>query len=381
MKKILILAIFAMTCSSLWADDFESILLQIEQNNTTLRAVRDGVEAEKAENHTALTLADPEVEYSHYWGSPSAVGGRNDFSVSQALDFATLFGVKRQMARSKDELADVNYEKRRLEVLMEASRLLVDVVYYNRCLDRHRSQQQEMKRAVELSEKAFKAGRINRLDLNKPRLALAELNATVAEEEILREEALLRLKQLNGGNVVTIGQIDYSVPQSMAHGRLSVNKQREEAEQRVAENEVRMAKSQSMPQLTVGYASELTRDEKFRGITVGMSVPLWSNKHNVKRAKALQQAARSEQQDVLFRIQSEYENQKARAERLRQYAQTLAENVPELSSKVVLHDAFERGDISALDYYLELTSDYELQHKALLAERDYQQALVVLAWY
>ena len=381
MKKILILAIFAMTCSGLWADDFESILLQIEQNNTTLRAVRDGVEAEKAENHTALTLADPEVEYSHYWGSPSAVGGRNDFSVSQALDFATLFGVKRQMARSKDELADVNYEERRLEVLMEASRLLVDVVYYNRCLDRHRSQQQEMKRAVELSEKAFKAGRINRLDLNKPRLALAELNATVAEEEMLREEALLRLKQLNGGNVVTIGQIDYSVPQSMAHGRLSVNKQREEAEQRVAENEVRMAKSQSMPQLTVGYASELTRDEKFRGITVGMSVSLWSNKHNVKRAKALQQAARSEQQDVLFRIQSEYENQKARAEHLRQYAQTLAENVPELSSKVVLHDAFERGDISALDYYLELTSDYELQHKALLAERDYQQALVVLAWY
>lgn len=381
MKKILILAIFAMTCSSLWADDFESILLQIEQNNTTLRAVRDGVEAEKAENHTALTLADPEVEYSHYWGSPSAVGGRNDFSVSQALDFATLFGVKRQMARSKDELADVNYEERRLEVLVEASRLLVDVVYYNRCLDRHRSQQQEMKRAVELSEKAFKAGRINRLDLNKPRLALAELNATVAEEEMLREEALLRLKQLNGGNVVTIGQIDYSVPQSMAHGRLSVIKQREEAEQRVAENELRMAKSQSMPQLTVGYASELTRDEKFRGITVGMSVPLWSNKHNVKRAKALQQAARSEQQDVLFRIQSEYENQKARAERLRQYAQTLAENVPKLSSKVVLHDAFERGDISALDYYLELTSDYELQHKALLAERDYQQALVVLAWY
>lgn len=370
-----------MTCSGLWADDFESILLQIEQNNTTLRAVRDGVEAEKAENHTALTLADPEVEYSHYWGAPSAVGGRNDFSVSQALDFATLFGVKRQMARSKDELADVDYEERRLEVLMEASRLLVDVVYYNRCLDRHRSQQQEMKRAVELSEKAFKAGRINRLDLNKPRLALAELNATVAEEEMLREEALLRLKQLNGGNAVTIGEVDYSVPQSMVHGRLSVNKQREEAEQRVAENEVRMAKSQSMPQLTVGYASELTRDEKFRGITVGMSVPLWNNKHNVKRAKALQQAARSEQQDVLFRIQSEYENQKARAERLRQYAQTLAENVPELSSKVVLHDAFERGDISALDYYLELTSDYELQHKALLAERDYQQALVVLAWY
>lgn len=370
-----------MTCSSLWADDFESILLQIEQNNSTLRAVRDGVEAEKAENHTALTLADPEVEYSHYWGAPSAVGGRNDFSVSQALDFATLFGVKRQMARSKDELADVNYEERRLEVLMEASRLLVDVVYYNRCLDRHRSQQQEMKRAVELSEKAFKAGRINRLDLNKPRLALAELNATVAEEEMLREEALLRLKQLNGGNVVTIGQIDYSVPQSMAHGRLSVNKQREEAEQRVAENEVRMAKSQSMPQLTVGYASELTRDEKFRGITVGMSVPLWNNKNNVKRAKAQQQAARSKQQDVLFHIQSEYENQKARTERLRQYAQTLAENVPELSSKVVLHDAFERGDISALDYYLELTSDYELQHKALLAERDYQQALVVLAWY
>lgn len=382
MKRLLILAILAMTHSRLLADSFGDILQQIEQNNITLCAVRDGVEAEKAENHAGLTLEDPEVEYSHYWGAPSAVGARNDLSITQTLDYATLFGMKRRMARSKDELVEINYQEKRLEIMMEASKLLVDMVYLNKCLAQHEMQQKEMQRAVELSQRAFEAGRINRMDCNKPRIALAELNASIAEEEMQREELLMRLKQLNGGIVVTIVDTCYSTSSNLnGLGMKSIAEQRDAAKQHVAENELKLAKSQSLPQLTVGYASELTHDEKFRGVTIGVSVPLWSNRGNVKRAKAQMVASKSEQQDALFRVQNEYEALKARTERLRQYAQTLADNIPSLSAKSVLHNAFQRGDISALDYFNELTADYELLHKAMLAEREYQQARVTLAWF
>ena len=380
MKKILFWTVLALLPGKMQAEDFATLLQQIEQHNPTLRAVRDGVEAEKLENHTGLTLADPEVEFSHFWGRPAGVGVRNDVSVSQTLDYATLSGMKRRMARSRDELAEVGYEERRLQVLLEASQLMVEVVYLNRCIAEHQKQQEEMQHALKLSEKAYAEGRITRLELNTPRLALAEVHASLCEEEMLREQALLRLRYLNGGQEVTLQDTAYSVPKSLGRGFLAVSRQREEAEQRVAEQEVRMARSAAVPQLTAGYASEMTQEEKFHGFTLGMNVPLWSNRRNVKRAKAQLAAARSEQQDALLRLKYEYEAKKARTERLRAYAASLAGQLTSLSSKEILHAAFQRGDVSALDYYVEIKSDYELRQKFFEAERDWQLAEVELAF-
>ena len=141
-----------------------------------------------------------------------------------------------------------------------------------------------------------------------------------------------------------------------------------------------MARSAAVPQLTAGYASEMTQEEKFHGFTLGMNVPLWSNRRNVKRAKAQLAAARSEQQDALLRLKYEYEAKRARAERLRAYAASLAGQLISLSSKEILHAAFQRGDVSALDYYVEIKSDYELRQKFFEAERDWQLAEVELAF-
>ena len=123
----------------------------------------------------------------------------------------------------------------------------------------------------------------------------------------------------------------------------------------------------------------MTQEEKFHGFTVGLNVPLWSNRGNVKRAKAQQVAVRSRQQDALLRLQSEHEAQKLRTTRLREYAERLQRELPPLSAKAVLHNAFQRGDIAALDYYVDLTADYDLRHKMLQAEREWQLAEALLA--
>lgn len=379
MKKVIFFAFLALLPGMMHAEDFAVLLQQIEQHNSTLRAVRDGVEAEKRENHTGITLDDPEVEYGHFWGCPTGVGARNDVSVTQSFDYATLFGVKRSMARSKDEMADIQYEESRLQVMVEATQLLVEVVYLNRCLKEHERQQEEMQHAISLGQKAFEAGRITRLDLNNLSLKLTEIETAITEERLEREQAHIRLRYLNGGQELALCDTLYSVPSSYSRGWLAVNRQREQAEQRVAEQEIRMARSAAVPQLTAGYVSEMTQEEKFHGFTVGLNVPLWSNRGNVKRAKAQQVAVRSRQQDALLRLQSEHEAQKLRTTRLREYAERLQRELPPLSAKAVLHNAFQRGDIAALDYYVDLTADYDLRHKMLQAEREWQLAEALLA--
>ena len=75
---------------ALWMSSFaqgsmDDVLKEIEQNNATLRALRMEMEATKAANHTGLALDDPEMEIAYLWGSPSTIGSRKDFRISQSI--------------------------------------------------------------------------------------------------------------------------------------------------------------------------------------------------------------------------------------------------------------------------------------------------------
>lgn len=80
-------------------ENISSILKDIEENNTTLKALRLETESVILENKTNLTLADPEIGFNYLWGSPSLVGQRKDFSVTQSFDFTTLLGYKGSVAK------------------------------------------------------------------------------------------------------------------------------------------------------------------------------------------------------------------------------------------------------------------------------------------
>lgn len=41
-----------------------------------------------------------------------------------------------------------------------------------------------------------------------------------------------------------------------------------------------------LPKFSAGYSLERTLGQKYQGISVGISIPLWENKNRVKQAKA-----------------------------------------------------------------------------------------------
>ncbi len=47
-----------------------------------------------------------------------------------------------------------------------------------------------------------------------------------------------------------------------------------------------MNRAEALPKFHTGYLSETVIDQKFQGISVGMSIPLWENKNKVQYAKA-----------------------------------------------------------------------------------------------
>ena len=99
MKTILISIIVFFASISLYAQNsVVTVLKAVEENNTTLKALKETTKAQKLENKTGIYLSNPEVEFNYLWGNPSAIGNRTDFSISQTFDIPTITGMKSKIA-------------------------------------------------------------------------------------------------------------------------------------------------------------------------------------------------------------------------------------------------------------------------------------------
>ena len=96
MGKIILNILILIFPMGLFAQNIETVLSEIESNNTTLSAYRNLNEAQKLENKTDIFLENPEVGFNYLWGNPSPMGTRQDFSVSQSFDFPTSYGIKKK---------------------------------------------------------------------------------------------------------------------------------------------------------------------------------------------------------------------------------------------------------------------------------------------
>ena len=374
MRNLLLplILVIAGACPASAQQSAEDIVQSILLNNTTLKAEADATAASQAENLTGLTLADPEVEFNFFWGSPHDIGNRHDLNITQRFDYATLFGMKRRLARDRNEVLNLEQQMRRLTLEGEARQSLVELTYLNL---RQAQQDERIATAQSLVQKyqqAVKQGDATRLERDKAQLALTTLLAERDELAIEQRKLLARLRMMNGGKAVAYTATAYD---SLHAGNTrQATMELLDAQERATDQEVRNSQTANLPELTLGYVSEITAGEKFRGLTLGLSIPLWSNRAGVRSTRARQEAQRSQAQDVRLQFEQQCQSLKEDMESHRQLADRLRQTLAQSTTLSLLKRALDLGELSLLDYLQEASLLYDLQDKALQAEHDYQQA-------
>lgn len=275
------------------------VLADIESNNTTLKALRAEAEAQKLDNRTGMTLADPEVEFAYLWGSPAVMGNRKDFSASQQFDFATLSGKKRALASQRDVLVDLQLKAGRLAIITEARMLCVDMVYYNALAAEMQKRLDAARAVADAQRKRLDSGDGNQIEYNNVLMSLAAAEAEMARVSTERQAVAAALSRLNGGHEISLQQQSFDVSPlpspfeqwyaAAEAGNPTLAYVRQEVE--VSNRQLSLDKAQNVPSLTLGYMSENTREQTFRGVSIGVSVPLWSNRNKVRQAHAAREAA------------------------------------------------------------------------------------------
>ena len=142
---------------------------------------------------------------------------------------------------------------------------------------------------------------------------------------------------------------------------------------------MKLNKTQALPTFSAGYMREKTLGQAYQGVTVGMSIPLWGNKNKVKQAKTAVIAAEARQEEARQQFYDQLQTLYLRADGLRQTAAKYRASLLSLNNTELLAKALNAGEISLLDYIVEIGLYYDTVNQALSAERDYRQAFADLS--
>ena len=118
--------------------------------------------------------------------------------------------------------------------------------------------------------------------------------------------------------------------------------------------ELRLSKNKSLPDLIAGYNYQGVAGSNFFGLYAGISIPLWNNRNKVKAAQtnfAYRQTYGGARTMVAYAgFEKQYNNYQILLDKFQEYQATLGG----MNSDALLLRAYELGEISYMEYYLEL---------------------------
>lgn len=391
MRHLLLTIAFFIYTSLANAQSFSEIISLVLQNNTALKVAKSEAAAQKEMGQVGLTLADPEVEVGYLFGSPRRdVNDRVDLSVTQQFDFATLSGNKRRVAEAEAVLFDRNIDETARQLRVETALLLTEVTYCNKVLA-------ELQRRKVLEDSLLRVyhirldkGDATILDYNKAKLSVAQIDGQITRMKAERETKLVKVVGLARKDSVIFNDTVYAAASIILPNDFEKWAQQnvsrapliriEDQKITISKAQMELAKSETKPSFSVGYASELVKGENYRGVKVGVQVPLWANRNKIKAAQQAQIAAEERRMDVEQQVKNEYRQLFTRAKVQLRVAEEYKTTLKNIDNSAILDKALMAGQMPLTEYLLEKKYYYENYDLWLEAERDAMIALAGIAF-
>jgi len=127
--------------------------------------------------------------------------------------------------------------------------------------------------------------------------------------------------------------------------------------------------------------SENVLGTKFQGLVVGVAIPLFENKNTVKYAKANSLAIESMISDNKIRFYNQLRTLHGKAIGLQKNVKGYRSNLEQYDNSELIKKAFNKGEITLIDYMLELAFYYESINNLLELEKELNGTFAELKRY
>lgn len=400
MKRIGILcACLALAAGMHAQNSIDAILQQVEANNRQLQANAQTVRAQKLENRASNNLADPTLSYAHLWDSDDKNITVGELVIAQSFDFPSLYVSRARLNRLKGQSLDAQSDALRQQILLQAQEACLDIIHLSR---RQQLLDERLKNAEELAafyQRRLETGDASSLETNKINLELLNVRTEARLNRTALDSKLKELTALNGNQSLVpgrpmpdgpaaataqnLGLTDYpSVPLPADFGPLCEELLASDptllslqSESLAAQKQLSVSRQGWLPGLEVGYRRNTESRHPLNGIVVGFSFPIFQNQGKVKaaRSQALsidyqKENARLSASTALWQLYDEACNLHAS---MQEYAETFGRQ----QDLKLLRQALEGGQISMIEYFVEVSALYQSQANLLQLENQYQKVM------
>ena len=368
----------------------EEVLRSVEANNKELQATRQQVEAQTLEAKLDNNLPDPTVTYSHLYGNQEGMGFTGEFIASQSFDFPSLYAQRRKWSKLQGENFNKQGEEVRQQILLQAKEVCLDLILLNqqqRLLDLRRENAEQLSK---LYAERLENGDANILETNKINLELLNVRNEARMNEAARTAKLQELAALNGGIAISFTDTAYvpvDQPASLADLQQEVltadrRLQSLRSAQKAALRQISVSKAKGLPSFELGYRmNPSSGGQRYNGFLVGISIPLFSNRNNVKQAKAQSLYTDLQLESATTVVENELMLLYNRSVALKASIDEYRTELDRQNSLALLNKAIQAGQISMIEYFVDVTTLYQSLQNYMQLQNEYQKVMAQIYKY
>lgn len=358
----------------------DELLNQIEQNNTELKAYQSYIDGQSLQNKSGNNLPDPQLSGYYLPFGEHQSNDYTEFEISQSFEFPTVYAARSKWNDLKAEQLQALFTKKRQEVLLKAKQGLINLYILQKQKTIETNRRQQSKQVYEQMQELFNKEQVGILDLNKAKVAWIQEQFVVEQLQAEIQNQITVLQTLNGQQSLELDNLQLELPfelqniETLWSEKLASDPKLLELETNEASalQNVKLEKNKILPNLALGYNYQGVNGNNYSGVYGGLSIPLWNSKNKVKAAQAnyeYQQSSSQVVKQLLYaELQQEYSQYQLLFDKYTEYQNT----IETLNSEDLLYKAYNLGEYSFLEYYMEVQFYRDATDKMLQMEKELQ---------
>ena len=151
-----------------------------------------------------------------------------------------------------------------------------------------------------------------------------------------------------------------------------------EQEKRIAQKQLELAKAWQLPRFEAGYHYQGILGQRFNGLHAGVTLPIWEHKYRRQTQQAqvffTDLQLNSHLNEQFYYIKEVYDRQVSLRKSLEEYSSAISS----VSNEALLSKALQLGEITTIEYFMEMSFYQNAMFHFLKTERDYHVAVAEL---
>lgn len=389
-RQILSIAIALMALApNIEANNIDYVLQQIKLNNTQLKALNAEIEAQTADIKSSNNLSDPTIDGAYLFGVGS-IGDKWELGVSQEFDWPGIYSARGKVNKARIEALAQSYAQKQIQIFSEARNICLEIICLNRRIKFENNILANLDSLYDKSLKGLEYGEISILDTNKLKIERLGVTQSIAGNKALLQAKIKQLEGLNGNiplnDVASLSDYPeqqlHSLDEYLSQMKASDPQLRQiRSEIEASNKQVRVTRMQNLPKFSLGYRHVNEIGDHFNGVGVGLSIPVFENRGKNKAAKAQAIASQLSFDDVISTRTAEITASHQKAVAVRQQLDGYRDALLRCNNIEILDKALYGGQISLINYLLELRYFIEAQNALIDIEFEYNTLITDLNKY